>query len=88
MSKTVTSIVQDLLDKGHITAEEAVILLKAEIETQDTHTAPYTPTYPVPDFNQPYKPQEFWYTTSTGTGEYIDTFTNQKHKAEKELIKG
>ena len=64
MDKTVTNIVQGLLDQGHISAEEAITLLKVEIEANQSKSGlfkyPFTPqpiTYPLD--NQPY------YTTST-----------------------
>jgi hypothetical protein len=64
MDKTVTEIVQGLLDKGYISAKEATTLLKAEIEANQSKSGlfkyPFTPqpiTYPLD--NQPY------YTTST-----------------------
>ena len=77
MTMTVSSIVQGLLDKGHITAEEALVLLKAEINKPCCPiipAAPYTPPSPYSPPFQPYvgdpvfpnQPQ-IWYTTA-GTG--------------------
>ena len=68
---TVTSIVQRLLDEGKITAEEAVVLLKAEVLKSQTNpivitqpnittpsTQPYTPYIPHSPFigDPPYTP--------------------------------
>jgi hypothetical protein len=70
---TVSSIVQGLLEKGHITAEEAVILLKAEINRTTcpiTPIMPYSP--PMPSLpNPPFSPTcpsapQIWYTSGTG----------------------
>ena len=77
---TKASIVQKLLDAGHITAEEAVILLTNENHNGITYI-PYNPYYPnTPDWTyDPNRPgQPYWYTTSTnGTNsepfEYPDT---------------
>jgi hypothetical protein len=73
---TVTEIVQKLLDKGHITAEEAVILLKAEIDAnkpvvtfpeQIYPTYPTYPTYPYSPTVSPNYPKfpEVWYQSGT-----------------------
>lgn len=69
---TVTEIVQKLLEKGHISAEEAIILLKAEIgSTKQNVQYPTYPDYPYnpPTINPilPYQPQ-IWYGTAGQTG--------------------
>ena len=76
---TKAEIVQKLLDAGHITAEEAVVLLTNENYNGITYI-PYNPYYPnKPDWTyDPYRPGTPWYTTSTnGTNsepfEYPDT---------------
>lgn len=77
---TKASIVQKLLDAGHITAEEAVVLLTNENYNGITYI-PYNPYYPNnPDWTyDPNRPgQPYWYTTSTSGGgtepfEYPDT---------------
>jgi hypothetical protein len=55
---TVSSIVQSLLEKGHITAEEALVLLKAELNRTTypiTPIMPYSP--PIPSLpNLPFSP--------------------------------
>lgn len=48
---TVTQIVQDLLDYNMITAEAAVVLLKAEADAKE---------------NKKFNAQPFWYSTTTG----------------------
>ena len=83
MEKTVSSIVQDLLEKGHITAEEALVLLKAELNKPCCPIiqpiAPYNPPSPWTNpYNPPFSPYvgdpnpgipQVWYgTVSTGTG--------------------
>jgi len=68
---TVTQIVQDLLDYNMITAEAAVVLLKAEADAKENrrfNTQPFQPfqTIGVPN-TTPLKPgQPFWYSTTTG----------------------
>jgi hypothetical protein len=46
--KTITEIVQKLLENNHITAEDAVVLLKAEVKQnpliQDLHPNQYPPS--------------------------------------------
>jgi len=65
MDKTVTEIVQGLLDKGYISAKDAITLLKAEANKNNfiqPYIQPYIPNIPNPPNpwgNQPY------YTTST-----------------------
>lgn len=49
--KTKAEIVQDLLDKGHITAQDAVVLLMGSKEKEYV----YVPTYPTVPYN-PYPP--------------------------------
>jgi hypothetical protein len=66
---TKASIVQKLLEAGHITAEEAVILLTNENHNGITYI-PYNPYYPnSPDWTyDPNRPgQPYWYVTSTST---------------------
>lgn len=62
--KTVTEIVQRLLDERHITAEEAIIILQAEVNKNQPFYIPSTmpsiqPYYP------PFKPGDVWYSTSS-----------------------
>lgn len=65
--KTVTEIVQRLLDERHITAEEAVTLLQAEVNRNQPFYIP-SPTPTIQPYSPPYKPGDLWYTTSsTGT---------------------
>lgn len=72
---TVSSIVQGLLEKGHITAEEALVLLKAELNkpccpvipvAPYNPPSPYSPPFYVGDPVFPSQPQ-IWY-TAFGTG--------------------
>ena len=68
--KTVTEIVQRLLDERHITAEEAIVLLQAEVNRNQPFYIPNTlPSMPtIQPYSPPYKPGDLWYTTSsTGT---------------------
>jgi len=60
--KTVTEIVQRLLDEGHISAEEAVIILQAEVNKS---YPVYIPTQQPLPYSPPFKPGDIWYTTST-----------------------
>lgn len=66
---TVSSIVQKLLEQGNITAEEALVLLKAEVRTTSgcpvAPLAPYHPYNPTP---QPSAPPGIWYSTPITTG--------------------
>ena len=77
MEKTVSSIVQSLLERGHITAEEALILLKAELNksccpaipiTPYTQPNPYNPSF-IPHIGDPILPTQplIWYTTGTNS---------------------
>ena len=61
---TTTEIVQRLLKDGHITAEEAVTILKDTIQQGGPI---YIPPAPIQPSSPPYKPGygDFWYTTST-----------------------
>jgi hypothetical protein len=70
---TITNIVQNLLDKGHITAEEAIILLKAEIDSNKS--LKHSPVFSDLPWVNPAEPVQFppstypthnpvWYTTS------------------------
>jgi hypothetical protein len=93
MEKTVSSIVQDLLEKGHITAEEALVLLKAELNKPCCPTIPIAPYNPPSPWTNPYNPPfspyvgdpnpgipQVWYgTVSTGTGNanLNDNFTSK-----------
>ncbi len=78
MNKTVTEIVERLLGNGSITAEEAVVLLKAELNgNQGITYIPYNPTpfYPNPpdwtyDPNRPGQP--YWGGISS-TGDFVGT---------------
>jgi hypothetical protein len=71
---TVSSIVQGLLEKGHITAEEAMVLLKAELNKPCFPTfpaMPYSPPYPnlpfVPHVGDPIpRKDQIWYSSGTG----------------------
>ena len=87
---TVSSIVQGLLEKGHITAEEALVLLKAELNKTCcpiTPVVPYNPPIPLPQnpFNpyvgDPVFPNQpkIWYTSGThNPGSTInDNLTNK-----------
>lgn len=86
---TVSSIVQELLEKGHITAEKALVLLKAELNKPNCPViplAPYNPHNPpnphIPPF-QPYvgdpifpnQPQ-IWYSSGTGDPRGIGTLND------------
>lgn len=64
---TVTSIVQKLLEQRHITAEEALVLLKADVRTTQ-----YCPVAPLAPYH-PYTPPPLaspgiWYSTPITTG--------------------
>jgi hypothetical protein len=81
MNKTVSSIVQDLLEKGQITAEDALVLLKAESNKPcclNTQSAPCTPIYPAGPPLYPNYPQ-VWYTNGTteNTQSLNDNFTSK-----------
>ena len=74
---TVSSIVQGLLEKGHITAEEALVLLKAELNKPCCPVIPVAPYNPPSPYSPPFHPYigdpippnqpQLWYTT-TDTG--------------------
>ena len=68
---TKASIVQRLLDEGHITAEEAVVLLN-NVQEQSITWIPYTPSETTNPYNPPFEP---YCTTSTADQqfEYSDT---------------
>ena len=69
---TKASIVQKLLDAGHINAEEAVVLLTNENHSSITYI-PYTPPFDTTNpYNPPFQP---YCTTSTSDQpfEYPDT---------------
>jgi len=70
--KTVTEIVQRLLDESHITAEEAVIILQAEVNRNQPFYIP-SPMPTIQPYSPPYKPGDIWYTSSTGTGNAYPT---------------
>ena len=60
---TTTEIVQRLLKDGHITAEEAVTILKDTIQQGGPI---YIPPAPIQPYSPPYNPGDnFWYTTGT-----------------------
>ena len=59
---TTTEIVQRLLKDGHITAEEAVTILKDTIQQGGPI---YIPPAPIQPYSPPYTPGDFWYSTST-----------------------
>ncbi len=69
---TKAEIVQELLDKGHITAEKAVVLLTNESKGGITYI-PYQPNPYWP--TEPNIPSQPWYTT---------TNTNNLNKEEDE----
>ena len=72
---TKAEIVQELLDKGHITAEKAVVLLTNETSKGGITYIPYQPNpYWTTDPNIPNQP---WYTTT-------NTFENNINKKEDE----
>lgn len=74
--KTVTEIVQRLLDERHITAEEAVVLLQADLNRNQPFYIPNTVPVIQPliqPYSPPYRPGDVWYTSSTGTGISTDT---------------
>jgi hypothetical protein len=86
---TVSSIVQGLLEKGHITAEEALVLLKAELNKPCYPVIPVAPYNPPSPYSPPLQPYvgdpvfpsqpQVWYTTS-GTGgkqSLNDNFTSK-----------
>ena len=57
---TKSEIIQRLLDEKHITVEEAMTLMQYD-------TIPVViPSQPAP-YYPPYRPGDYWYTTSTGT---------------------
>ncbi len=89
VEKTVSSIVQSLLEKGHITAEEALVLLKAELNKPCCPTIPIAPYNPPSPYSPPFQPYvgdpvfpnqpHVWYTVS-GTGgkqSLTDNFTSK-----------
>lgn len=77
---TVSSIVQRLLEENHITAEEAIIFLKAELGKQccsvTTPIMPVAPYSPPSPYNPPLHPlrvgdtlpnqPQIWYSSGTG----------------------
>lgn len=75
MEMTVSSIVQGLLERGHITAEEALVLLKAALNKPCCPVLPVAPYNPPIPYSPPFhvgdpvfpSPPRLWYTTpSTG----------------------
>jgi hypothetical protein len=61
---TTVEIVQRLLNERHITAEEAVTILKDTI--QQNSIPMYVPnTTPVQPYSPPWKPGDIWYSTSS-----------------------
>jgi hypothetical protein len=61
--KTLTEIVQRLLDEGHISAEEAVIILQTEVnKSYPVYIPAPMPSLP---YSPPFKPGDIWYTSST-----------------------
>lgn len=58
---TKSQIIQRLLDKKHITVEEAMTLMQHD-------TIPVMPTQPVQPYHPPYRPGDIWYTYTTSTG--------------------
>lgn len=62
---TTTEIVQRLLNDGHITAEEAVIILK---DTIQQGSPIYIPSAPIQPYSPPYNPGDFWYSTTSVAG--------------------
>lgn len=60
---TKSEIVQELLDKGHITAEKAVVLLTNETPKGGITYIPYQPNPYWP--TEPNIPSQPWYTTNT-----------------------
>jgi hypothetical protein len=88
IKETVSSIVQGLLERGHITAEEALVLLKAELNRTTCPIAPIMPyNPPIPSLpNPPFSPTcpsapQIWYTSGTGNmgpnGTLHDNFTSK-----------
>lgn len=75
----VTDIVQKLLDKGYINAEEALVLLKSEsackcmCNSVISYPSPNRP-YAEPDSFPPSKPQ-IWYTTQSHTSESTENLS-------------
>jgi len=68
---TVTEIVQELLDNNMITAEAAIVLLKAESEAKANkkfNTTPLQPFQPigVPNITPVEPGHPFWYSSTTG----------------------
>lgn len=87
MEMTVSSIVQGLLERGHITAEEALVLLKAELNkpccpvipvAPYNPPIPYSPPFHVGDPVFPSQPR-IWYTTP-GTSEKQSSNVNLTSK--------
>jgi len=71
--KTVTEIVQRLLDERHITAEEAIVLLQAEVNRNQPFYIP-SPTPTIQPYSPPYKPGDLWYSfSSTSPGTTVNT---------------
>tara|TARA_R110000803_G_scaffold48837_12_gene101635 strand:+ start:844 stop:1050 length:207 start_codon:yes stop_codon:yes gene_type:complete len=63
MKKDKAKIVEELLGKGYITTEEAVVLLTNESNVGGITYVPYpTPQYPNPGISYP--PNQPWYTTT------------------------
>ena len=81
IKETVSSIVQGLLERGHITAEEALVLLKAELNRTTCPISPIMPyNPPIPNLpslpNPPFSPTcpgsptfptgpQIWYSSGT-----------------------
>ena len=64
MKKDKAKIVEELLGKGYITTEEAVVLLTNESNVGGITYVPYpTPQYPT-DPGISYPPNQPWYTTT------------------------
>lgn len=69
---TKTYIVQNLLDKDLITAEEAVILLETQQTIQHVPYGPNPYYTGKPDWTyDPHRPGQPWYTTTSTNGDNI-----------------
>lgn len=85
---TVSSIVQRLLEKGHITAEEALVLLKAKLNKPCCPVFPVAPYNPPSPYNPPFQPYvgdpltnpsyppsypQIWYSNGTNSDSPVGT---------------
>lgn len=73
---TITDIVQNLLEKGHITAKEALILLKAEIYTSPqliNNLRECIKLYHIGSIPPQISPHSIWFTNNSTTEPFYES---------------